>query len=183
MKGLRFIGEWSPEIFMEKNALWQRSCHQQFNNSKLERVKNRKRKLEPSTTHEGNERSCLLKYRNKYRSFLCQQNSPKSWSREQHKARAFTELVGFIEASLEEETYLFMLSELHHLYQQRLNDLGEDITSKTRFKDMLLQHFSEMGVQEQSGSKNIVLVIPEGMYHMLQEDLNNHNSKNLLFAK
>ena len=127
-----------------------------------ERVRNRKRKLEAGTTHEGYERSqlkrrpphsqlclfckqkkaesfheyttvkankslrrmatemldteilakisegnlvaieakyhasCLVKYRNKYRSFLRQQHSPKNWSREQHKARAFTELVAFI---------------------------------------------------------------------------------------
>ena len=90
--------------------------------------------------------SCLVKYRNKYRSFLRQQHSPKNWSREQHKARAFTELVTFIEASLEEESNLFKLSELHQLYQQHLNDLGEDITSnKTRLKDMLLQHFLKWG--------------------------------------
>ena len=72
------------------------------------------------------------------------------------------------------------------MYQQRLNDLEEDITSnKTRLKDMLLQHFSEMGVQEQSGGKKTILVFPEGMQHMLQDalDLNNHNGKNLLFAK
>ena len=48
--------------------------------------------------------SCLVKYQNKYQSFLHQQHSPKNWSREQRKARAFTELVGFIEASLEKET-------------------------------------------------------------------------------
>ena len=137
--------------------------------------------MKPSTTY-----LCLVKYRNKYRSFLRQQHSPENWSREQHKARGFTELVAFIEASLEEESYLFKLSELHQLYQQRLNDLGEDINSnKTRLKDMLLQHFSEMGVQEQSDGKKTVLVFPEGMQHMLQDalDVNNHNSKNLLFAK
>ena len=249
---LNFVGEWSVEVFMQKKASWHRSCHQKFNNSKLQRVRNRKRKFEANTTHEDHERSqlkrrppqfqlclfceeikseklheyttvnadkalrsmatemldteilakisggdlvsieakyhvlCLVKYRNKYRSFLQQQHSPENWSREQHKARAFTELVAFIEASLEEESYLFKLSELHQLYQQRLNDLGEDINSnKTRLKDMLLQHFSEMGVQEQSDGKKTVLVFPEGMQHMLQDalDVNNHNSKNLLFAK
>ena len=113
-------------------------------------------------------------------------NSPKNWSREQHKARAFTELVAFIESSLEDESYLFKLSELHQLYQQCLNEIGEDITSnKTRLNDMLLQHFSEMGVQEQSHGKKTVLVFPEGMQYKLQDvlDLNNHNSKNLLFTK
>ena len=249
---LNFVGEWSVEVFMQKKASWHRSCHQKFNNSKLQRVRNRKRKFEANTTHEDHERSplkrrppqfqlclfceeikseklheyttvnadkalrsmatemldteilakisggdlvaieakyhilCLVKYRNKYRSFLRQQHSPENWSREQHKARAFTELVAFIEALLEEESYLFKLSELHQLYQQRLNDLGEDINSnKTRLKDMLLQHFSEMGVQEQSDGKKTVLVFPEGMQHMLQDalDVNNHNSKNLLFAK
>ena len=35
---LNFVGEWSAEIFMQKNALWHRSCHQNFNNSKLEGV-------------------------------------------------------------------------------------------------------------------------------------------------
>ena len=59
---LNFVGEWSAEIFMQKNALWHRSCHQKFNNSKLERVRNRKRKLEASTTHEGYERSQLKRY-------------------------------------------------------------------------------------------------------------------------
>ena len=119
--------------------------------------------------------SCLVKYWNTYQSFLRQQHSPKNWSREQHKARAFTELVGFIEASQEKETYLFKLSEIHQLYQQHLNDLGEDITSnKTPFKDMRLQHFSEIGIQEKSDGKNTVLVFPESMCHMLQDvlDLN-----------
>ena len=72
------------------------------------------------------------------------------------------------------------------MYQQCLNEIGEDITSnKTRLKDMLLQHFSEMGVQEQSDGKKTVPVFPEGMQYKLQDvlDLNNHNSKNLLFTK
>jgi len=71
--------------------------------------------------------SCLLQYWNKYQSFLQQQHSPKIWSREQHKARAFTELVAFIEASLEEKSYLFKRSELHQLYQQRLKALEKTL--------------------------------------------------------
>ena len=55
--------------------------------------------------------------------------------------------------------------------------LVKTILLKTCFKDMLLQNFSEIGVQEQSDVENIVLISPEGMCHMLQDAFNLNKSQ------
>ena len=55
--------------------------------------------------------------------------------------------------------------------------LVKTILLKTCFKDMLLQNFSEIGVQEQSDVENIVLIFPEGMCHMLQDAFNLNKSQ------
>lgn len=45
-----------------------------------------------------------------------------------------------MEVSVEEGNIL--LAEIHRLYQERLSNLGHDITvNKSRFKEKLLQHF------------------------------------------
>lgn len=130
--------------------------------------------------------ACLVKYRNKYRSFLREHNSSENDERERNKARAFAELVAYIETSLEDGIYLYKLSELHYLYVQRLKELNEDINvNKTRLKDKLLDYFADMGLQEQTDGKNKILVFPEGMQQMLKDALHDHDYENeaILFTK
>ena len=60
------------------------------------------------------------------------------------KARVFVELVAYMENSVEDGTFLFKLTEIHDMYEKRLNDLGLDISfDKTRLKERLLEHFHD----------------------------------------
>ena len=59
------------------------------------------------------------------------------------QAQVFVELLSHIESSLETGNFIFILADLHRMYQGRLNDLGVDVTTnKTRLKQRLLNHFS-----------------------------------------
>ncbi|KAL9960945.1 hypothetical protein ACROYT_G034453 [Oculina patagonica] len=253
------VSERSAEAFLRNKALWHRSCHQKFNNSKLEREQTRKHKLEAAAEngdeskdgeirrskrkcfessrdssncifcdqnsgklHEYSTFSsdtsirnmaqemqdtvmvakisggdvvaigakyhlqCLTAYRNKYRSYVRQHETRQNILRERSKARVFAELASYLEESLNAGISIFQLSELHSLYEKRLKELGEDISvNKTRLKEKLLDHFSSMGLQEQSDGKNTVLVFPEGMQQMIKDMYSNRNYDDevLLLAK
>ena len=74
------------------------------------------------------------------------------------------ELAAHVEESLDDGNFLFKLSDLHTLYEQRLKDLGVDVAiNKTRVKGKLLDHFSGMGLQEQCDGRNTLLLFPEGL--------------------
>ena len=69
------------------------------------------------------------------------------------RARAFAELVTYIENEVKEGTLLFEFASLWHLYESRLADF--DISSevnKVRFKEQILKHFPYS--QEQNDGKN-----------------------------
>ena len=136
--------------------------------------------------------SCLTKYRNKYRSFKSQ-NDPAALSRrcttakvQMAKARAFVELVAYMENSVEEGTFLFKLTQIHNMYEKRLNDFDLDISfNKTRLKEQLLTHFRDSGLQEQSDGKCTILAFPEGIQHLLRDAFLHHDydEEAKLFAK
>ena len=115
--------------------------------------------------------NCLTSFRNKYRSFLSKMSKISETDDEKiNESRAFIELLNFIEKSVEEGTQFFKLSELHSLFEGRLQDLGVTKTvNKTRLKKALLEHLED--AQEQHDGKNMVLVFKEGMRNVLKEAL------------
>ena len=106
--------------------------------------------------------SCLTNYRNRYRAFLRAQpvTSQSSISSKQAKARAFAELVMYIESAIEEGTHGFKLAELHTAYESSLINFS---ANRTRLKVELLEHFQECGIQEQTdGKKTLFYFFPKG---------------------
>jgi len=68
-------------------------------------------------------------------------------------AQVFVELLSFIEDSIESGQFIFKLSELHHLYQNRLKALGiEGQMYKAKLKQQLFDHFGHQ-CQEQTDGK------------------------------
>ena len=113
---------------------------------------------------------CLTAYRNKYRSFLQQHKRQPDLFKERCKARAFAELVAHVDELLDAGNFLFKCFVLHNLYEQRLKEFGVDIAiNKTRLKEKLLKHFSDMGLQEQYDGRNTVLLFLEGMQQVLKD--------------
>ena len=116
--------------------------------------------------------NCLLSYKNKYRSLVRSKSSLHSGSEDKPLiARAFAELVSYIENDVENGNYIFKLSLLHSLYVDHFCSLVEKSINKTRLKKKLLEHFS-VECQEQSDGKNTLLVISnEGLQMMLKESV------------
>ena len=67
---------------------------------------------------------CITKYRNSYRSYLREKNKNTDFRYEQAKARAFTELILYIECGIEEGTYLLRLTLFRPGFFYRLNVQG-----------------------------------------------------------
>jgi hypothetical protein len=66
----------------------------------------------------------------------------------QKKARAFTELVAYIESGVEEGTFCFKFADLRHLFEKRLKEFGIDTeVNNVRFKE-------KIEAQAQSDGKN-----------------------------
>ena len=90
--------------------------------------------------------SCLVKLRNRHRSYLREIQNASSKSQEERKmeARAFVELLTYIENSVEDGEFFFKLSQLRFLYESRLKDFGiSKEVNKVRFKEQILEHFPE----------------------------------------
>ena len=65
------------------------------------------------------------------------------------EARAFVELVEYIEDSVENGTLFFPLPELHSLFENRLSDLGyPKSVNRFRLKNKILDHFQEAHEQK-----------------------------------
>ncbi len=107
--------------------------------------------------------NCLVQIRNRHRSFLRESQNSIGESSEEKKmeARAFAELVTYIESAIEEHNYFFKFSELQSLNEKHLQDFGilKEI-NKVCFKKQILSHFPE--AQAQSDGKNIVLIFEKG---------------------
>ena len=81
------------------------------------------------------------------------------------KARAFAELVTFIDMALEESNYVFKLADLHELYESRLQQFGVSVSvHKTRLKDEIISHFLNYGIQEQLTGNRVTFIFPEGKF-------------------
>ena len=90
---------------------------------------------------------CLTDYRNRYRSSVREKNRVIDTDYERAKARAFVELVSYIEGALEDGTYLFKVKDLWDLLHSRLKKLGHEFTiNKTRLKNSLMTHFQDLGI-------------------------------------
>ena len=79
--------------------------------------------------------TCLVNLHNRHRSHLREiQNASSTESHDERKmeARAFVELLTYIESSVEEGNFLYKFSELRSLYESRLIDLGF-LNKLTRF--------------------------------------------------
>eukprot|EP00745_Piridium_sociabile_P022190 TRINITY_DN34414_c0_g2_i4.p1 TRINITY_DN34414_c0_g2~~TRINITY_DN34414_c0_g2_i4.p1 ORF type:complete len:320 (+),score=54.44 TRINITY_DN34414_c0_g2_i4:164-1123(+) len=114
--------------------------------------------------------SCLTDFRNRHRSYLRQKQRTEDLGTEEGraKARAFIELVTYMESSIQDGVFFFKLSELRSLYTDRLQSLGvHQIVNHTRFKEMILSHFP--GAQEQRKGTNVIIVFEQGMQDILRQ--------------
>ena len=83
----------------------------------------------------------IVKLRNRHRSYLREiQNASSKYHEERKKeARAFVELLTYIEGSVEEGKFFLKFSELRFLYESRLKDFGiSKEVNKVRFKEQIL---------------------------------------------
>ena len=111
---------------------------------------------------------CLTKYRNRYRGVKRKQET-SSTCEDGVDSRVFAELVSYVENEVEDGTYIFRLTDLHKLYEQRLAILGcPKLVNKSRLKRQLIEHFS-LDCQEQTDGKNILLIFNEGMQQILKD--------------
>ena len=112
---------------------------------------------------------CLSKYRNRYRAHVRSlegtSTSELNSFEKRAKARAFVELVAFIDMALEEGNYVFKLADLHELYESRLQQFGVGVSvHKTRLKDEIISHFLNYGIQEQLTGNRVTFIFPEGNF-------------------
>ena len=79
-------------------------------------------------------------------------------------------LASYVKKEVNSGKPLIKLSELHSLYESRVEDLGNaKSVNKTRLKERLLEYFKE--AQEQFDGRNTFLVFKEGVRNMIQDDL------------
>ncbi|KXJ29235.1 hypothetical protein AC249_AIPGENE17038 [Exaiptasia diaphana] len=90
---------------------------------------------------------CLTNVRNMHRSLERKKKSASATDEEDedfNEARAFIELVDCIENSVMNGTQLFLLPELHALYENRLKDFGMAKTvNRFRLKNKILEHYTD----------------------------------------
>ncbi len=108
--------------------------------------------------------ACFAGLRNRHRSFIRKQQDSHSTRTEEMRtqARAFAELIAYVENAVDSGTFCFKFSLLRQLYESRLLILGIDKEiNKVRFKEQVLKYFTN--AQEQSDGKNKVLVSEKGI--------------------
>ena len=112
-------------------------------------------------------RKCLIELKNRYRSHVRKPNKDKQNIDENVcTSRVFVELASYVKKEVNSGKLLFKLSELHSLYENRLEDLGNaNSVNKTRLKERFLEYFKE--AQEQFDGRNTFLVFKEGMHNMM----------------
>ena len=115
--------------------------------------------------------SCLTGLRNRHRFFLRQSQGSNSDGNEgKIGARAFVELITFVENCVENGTFCFKFSELCQIYESHLHDLGiRKEINKVRFKDRVLDYFPK--AQHENDGKNVILVFGQGMQQMLKRSV------------
>ena len=244
---VNFSKEVTPEFLVQSRASWHKSCHLKFSNSKLERVINKRKRVDDDQDetqsrvkrqllsktvclfcgqagklHEvmtleldekvqkmatdlqdaallknlasgdmvSNEakyhKKCMTNLTNRHRAFLRKSDDCQiSAQDEKNEARAFAELISFIQSCVDDEKYILKLSEIHQLYIIRLLDFGiKKSVNRTRLKARFLgQFFGEL--QEQTDGKNVLLVFNKGMVSFIKEELykQDYESDALILAK
>ena len=121
-------------------------------------------------------KKCMTNLTNRHRAFLRQSQDCQSGEEdEKNEARAFVELISFMESCVDDGKYVMTLTELHELYITRLQDFGiKKEVNRTRLKSRILSHFPGK-LQEQSDGKTVLLVFNEGMASFLREELWKHD--------
>ncbi len=117
--------------------------------------------------------NCLSSYKSQYRSLVRSKASFEDSKIEEKLilARAFAELVCYVESNIENGDFIFKMSQLHDLFENRLISLGvEKSINPTRLKRQLLEHFSG-GCQEQQDGNKVLLVFNEGFKKLLKESM------------
>ena len=114
---------------------------------------------------------CLVNLRNRYRNHVRKSSHlTRDTDEKLNESRVFVELTSYIEKAVDSGTLLFLLSDVHSMYVNRLADFGiNKQINKTRLKVSVLEKFPE--AQEQHDGKNTVIVFEEGMKNMLREAL------------
>ena len=88
-----------------------------------------------------------------------------------------------MESMMEDGTYAFKLQDLHSSFENRLCELGLNITfNRTRLKDKLLDYFSDFGLLEQLVGKTLVLAFPKGIAQLLEEAMAERNYEQEVFT-
>ena len=113
---------------------------------------------------------CLIELKNRYRSHVRKSNKDKQNIVENVcNSRVFVELASYVKKEVNSGKLLFKLSELHSLYESRLEGLGNaKSVNKTRLKERLLEYKE---AQEQFNGRNTFLVFKEGMRNKIQDAL------------
>ena len=131
-------------------------------------------------------KKCMTNLTNRHRAFLRRNQDWQSDEEDKkNEARAFVELISFMESCIDGAKCILTLTELHQLYVNRLQDFGiEKEVNKTHLKSRILSQFPGK-LQEQSDGKNVVLVFNEGMASLLREELWKHDYESdlLILAK
>lgn len=119
---------------------------------------------------------CMNAFRSKYKSSIRRRNANQESEQEQvAEARAFAELVSYIESSVENGKNIFQLSEIYDLYVSRLKDLNVTKNiNKTRLKNYILAHFAGE-IHEQSIGRHTVLAFKEGIKSLLKDAVNSND--------
>ena len=130
---------------------------------------------------------CLVAYKNRYRSAqrACASESSNTTEENVLRARAFAELISYIEGNVDNGTYIFKLAELHNVYENRLHEFGLTKTvNKTRLKNQILDQFIGHCKEETDG-RNILLVFKEGLKKLFKDTIDSRDfqSEALLILK
>lgn len=112
---------------------------------------------------------CMLAYKRKYMAYATSCSGPETSTKDDSaaEARAFAELISFMESSAESGTLLFELSCFYNLH------LDKSVI-KTRLKNRIIEHYHGE-IQEQTDGKNMVLVFNQDIETLLKDALKKRN--------
>ena len=125
-------------------------------------------------------------YSNRYRTFLRQINAScsSSFLGKESEARAFGELIRYIENEFENGVYLYRLDDLYPFYVNWINELGiEKVADKTRL-NQITDYFDDSLLEQSTGKKKI-FIYSEEMKKCLKEHLefSDYESDSFILAR
>jgi len=174
--------------FVENGASWHKTCYLKFNNTKLDRERNRPHKRPATRCATGDPEPSRPK-RQRIATDVCffclNGGTLSNFSTMEADRRVrmiaaeladdslLSRLSGggdliAMDTSLASGTEIFKLSELHSLYTTRLSNQGiSTYVHRTRLKERILEHFPDC--TEQSDGKNVLLIFDQCMKVLLQD--------------